>query len=266
MKVYPTTVRKVIQSGGNANLAVGPDFGGTTPTTGGALSLTDLDLTANLGLGVGASLESLLMYSELGAGASLAWGPGLTANVTMGAAVDGSVVVSSMKVDGDTYLDQQSPTTTRGSESVVNGRTPNASGNNERLGYLAWDLTEWSGTVTSAVATIYASTSGVTDENGSVGVFTHPTAPFVESTATWNNSNPVPGTSRGTLPATYVPSPSFAAITLTFDATMRANMLGNWLYLEIRGVTPLSSTQVQVRSRSHSNTSSRPSLTFTVEM
>ena len=170
--------------------------------------------------------------------------------------------VTDMLPKHDTYLDEASPSTTFGTATNLLAKTNAAVGNNRQHTYISFDMTGVSGTVDSATVSLRISTTAALGENATYTVFTHPSRPFQESVATWNNAEPPPGTSRGTIVQAVTTTPT--NYTLTFDATMRANMPGNWVYLRCIGTSALGLNTITTVSKESGTTANRPRMTFTV--
>lgn len=254
-----------------ANLQVGPDFGENAGSddntftvssamdldavdlTGffavqNAISLDSVDLEGNLGVGVGVDLESLDLEGNLGVNAAL------TTQLT---------VVDKL-ADEDTYLDENAPDTTFGSATDLLSKTNAALGQNEQTTYLAWDFTWLQGSVDSAVIEMTSRTSAVLGENANISIQTSPSKPIEEDTATWNNSEPPSGTQRQTHSEALTTTNK--TFTITLNATARANMPGNWIFLRIPGTSALGLNTITTESKETGTASLRPTMDYTVTL
>lgn len=137
--------------------------------------------------------------------------------------------------DHDTYLNRSAGTTNYGTATGLLHKANTAVVNDDKNAYIMWDMTGLAtGSVSSASVTLWTTHNSLTATAYNWEIYTHPTQPFNESTATWDADEPPPGTQRQS-----GSSASFASggayETITFDATARANMTGNWVYLRLVG-------------------------------
>lgn len=209
----------------------------------GAVTIPSLAIVANTALRQAVTLPALATNSNTNARARV------TAEYT---AVD-------VQPKHDMYLDENTPGTNFGTATGLLAKTNAAVGNNRQHTYIGFDMTGVSGTVTAANVKLEIRTSLVLGETATYTVFTHPTQPFTEGTATWTNTEPPPGTSRGTI--SQAVTTTATVYTLTFDSTQRANMPGNWVYLRCTGGAALAGSTITTTSKEGTN---KPRLTFTV--
>lgn len=225
------------------------DMAATADTLAAATALTLADMAAEAQLGAAAAADLQAMDGSGGTSAAGA----LTATATF----------DNLLSDEDTELRENQGDTTRGANAAITAKQPTPILNNERIAYIAWDLTAITGpaTVDTATILIVGETDDLISENGDVEVYTNAAKPFEEDTATWNNSEPPPGTLRETIVVNWNPTPNQK--TLTLNATTRANMLGNWLFLRILGAGALGENIITVVSKEGA-AADRPDLSFEV--
>lgn len=246
----------------------GPSPGGTIEwlpgddkvpmTTASAVDMPSLGLVGALGSGASVNIPSLGLTGALSAGSAVAVPTlGLTGAMTSGAALAGSYTVTNKLPDEDTYLDENVPTTAHGTATGLLCKLNTALGQNEQKGHIAWDLTGFSGTVTSATFDVEISTTAGLGETASLLIYTSATKPFEEDTATWNNSEPPPGTLRETITQAVTTTPTI--YTKTLGAASRTNMPGNWIYIRCIGTTALGLATITLTSKEGTN---KPKLTW----
>lgn len=217
-------------------------------------------------VGVAMGLDRLSMEFD-----RLALGPAVALDSTkvgpfqrteVGVGLRGELNVEGYLPADDTYLDDNASSTPQGATSPLLSRTANGLGNGEAHAYIAWDLTSFAGSTFTFIGLFFtAETSGLTSENGSVEVFTHPTRPFDEATATWDNDEQPPGTLRETIDVTFPTSYSLQGVSL--NAATRNSAAGNWVYLRFSGVSALGLNTIRVRSK---ETADSPYLNFALDI
>ncbi len=163
----------------------------------------------------------------------------------------------------DFYIDENAPTSNFGSSLNLLAKTNGAIGNNRQFTILAWDFTGVSGTVSNARLRARIHTSLFPGENATYQVWTHNDQPYTESTANWNNSNVAVGTQRGSITVAVTNTPQFYDLNL--DATMMANMPGNWLYLRCLGTAAVGAATITTISK-ETGVGSRPVAIYTVDV
>lgn len=256
MRVFPI-IKKQFEGGPPAPVdpvEIGPEFGQSEALTVGAdVSLQSLDIgPANTSVGVAATFESLDLgpFSTLSAGAAVSFNElrlGAFAAPSVGAAVSGSLFVSELRVDEDTWLDENDATA-HGTDVTLVARTDTAIGGEERRIYMAWDLTGYAGTtVTNFNIRLYCRTTGLTNEQAPWTLWTHPTKPFEEDTATWANTEPPPGTQRAS--GNISANTSYAQQVIATGSGAWEHLPGNWVYVRILGNTALGLADINVISK-----------------
>lgn len=223
-------------------LDIGPDFGegagndGTTWKANSAIGLDKVNLAGELGVNSALDLEEVNLAGNLGASTVLDLEEvNLAGDFGVSAAIAGSVVITDMLVDEDTYLDEAAGGTNFGSGTTAIGKNDTLDGvvDDDKNAYLAWDLTGFAGTPDTATINITLNDDAVSGDTARIEVYTDPSQPLDESTATWDADEQPAGTLRQTIDQATTTTPTQFALTL--DATTRANMFGNWLYLRIIG-------------------------------
>ena len=248
------------------NVAWGPDFGGADGdnfNVNAGVSIGDITLDGATAVNGTMTLPAISLAGQTSATTALTIPAlSLAGSRTVRGTLTGEYTVTGMQAKRDTYLDENTPTTAYGSATNLLAKTNAAVGNNRQHTYVAFDLTGVQGTVTSATVSLRISTTATLGETATYTVFTHPSAPFVEASATWNNTEPPPGTSRGTISQAVTTTPT--NYTLTFTSTQRANMPGNWVYLRCIGTSALGLNTITTVSKESATAANRPQMTFTV--
>ena len=266
------------QQGGDT-VFFGPEYGDNSAHGAGvAVALRSLDLGpfAAPRAGVAAAFRSLDLgpFPQPAAGVAAAWsalGLGPFAAPAAGVAVSAFVFVDDLRPGDDTWLDQANPNTTAGAATELFARQATVIGNQQRTAYVAWDLTGFSGKTVRASGSRSATfavsrTDGLINANLNYDVYTHTSQPFVEGTATWNNSEPPPGT--------LLTSGQFANLgttlelrTHTFTEANANTALGRWLYFRFTGENGLgNTTNFRVVSKENATAGNRPALDLTVNL
>lgn len=272
MKIFPV-IKKVTA----AELAIGPSYGQSAGDDASTFDVTiaiDLaEVNLNGGLDVTAALDLASVnpnYSgifDVTAAMDLAE-VNLNGGLDIRAALDGSVVVDGMLSDEDTYLERDAGDTINGADTVLEAKNNTAVVNDDNKAYIAWDLTSFStGTVTAATMNLsLAEDNAAGGDTARIEIYTNAAKPFEEDTATWNNTEPPPGTLRQTIDEAV----NGAALTqhaLTLDATVRANMLGNWLYARILGTANgLGGVIITAGSKENGTVANRPTLDISLNL
>lgn len=237
------------------NVAWGPNFGGADGDqfkVQAAIDLSALTLSGDLDAQAAISMPSLALDGDTAVQAALSM-PSLALDGDTGvnAAMTGSYVINDIPPSDDTYLDEASPNTNFGTATGLLCKTNGAVGQNQQHSYVAWDFTGWSGTPDTAEFDIEMSTTAVLGENASLEIYTDPTQPIDEATATWNNSEPPAGTLRETI--TQAVTTTTTVYTLTFGSATRSNMFGNWLYIRCIGTGLLGASTITITSKEGTN-------------
>ena len=265
------------QQGGDT-VFLGPEFGEPVDLTVGVdLELGSLDLgpfdTPTVGAASNFALADLGPFSTpaVGASASLsaaALGP--FARNALGAAVTGTLVANGLDPAGDTYIQQAAPTTTAGSATILLAKLSTVAGSNEERAIIAYDLTGYAGTtITSATFHFACETDAAAAANAPWDIRTRASPGFTESTAHWNNTQPLAGTVRqsGTVNApSNTLGPAWAARTIAADATLRANMPGNWVFLRFTGADALGVNRIRIQSKENGSPTQLPKLDLQVTL
>lgn len=191
-------------------------------------------------------------------------------DLTVGVAVAGRFTTGEITAGHDTYLQELTPTVTAGAATVLLAKqTVPAAGNEERA-FIAWDLTGLgSSTITSAVFRFAVETDALAAANAPWTLRTHPSQPFVESTATWGNSIPVPGTQRqsGTVVApSNLLGPAWSAVSITANASARSAMAGAWVYLRFTGADGTGVNRIRIQSKEFVSPTQAPTLELAVTL
>lgn len=272
-------IPKITGSGGGSptvgNVVWGPDFGessdGSTWSVGVRPSLSSLAISNEKSVGVTATMPALsAVYNAQSIGVAPTM-PALELSNTKSIGVDiseASVVIDNMLSDEDTYLDRAAGTTPFGTATALLAKNNTAVVNDDKKTYIAWDLTGILGaSVSASTIDLYmsenAAVGGVT---ATIQIYTHPTKPIEEDTATWNVNEPPPGTLRQTI-SQAVNSATPVLVTLTLDATTRANMLGNWVYVRVVGTSDgLGVNTITTQSKETVTSSQRPVMDMTITL
>lgn len=248
-------------SGGNT-VFLGPNYGQSEKVTVGvatALSAVDIGPSQN-NVGVASefsNFEAGPFENNVGVASQFgALDAGPFENGVGVAVGNTELQVLDLEPTEDTYLDQASAQagTPHGSSTNLLAKTSGALGNNEQITYIAWDLTGIdSGTVLNSgtEVSLYMSTSAVLGEDATLQFFTHGSKPFEEDTATWNNTQPPPGTARGTDTVALTTTASYKTVAL--PSASRSNMLGNWFYIKIQGTSALALATITTQSKEAAN-------------
>lgn len=253
------------------NFEVGPSFGqsaGNDATTLNALATLDLaeiNMAGGVASNVAIDLDSINLAGGVGASAALD-----LASVDLGGALGTNIAIATSiaiasQPQEDTYLDRANGTTANGSATVLSAQNNTAVVNDDENTYIAWDLTGFTtGTVSSAEIDLYMSENllvGGLDAN--IEIYTNASKPFEESTATWNADEQPAGTLRQTI-TENIDGATLTLHTLTLDATSRANMLGNWVYVRVTGPSSGLDTTTVISTGSKENAGNEPELRFTI--
>lgn len=266
-------------SGGDGgSVTLGPEFGeSNTNTVGVDASWESLTLgpfsTLNASAGVSLSQMTLGPFPTLSAGASIGLGSlslGPFAAPIAGVTAAGTLTANGLNASHDTYLQEAFADTPSGAATVLLAKLSALAANNAERAFIAWDLTGYANTtITSATFHFAVETDATTSASAPWSIRTHPTQPFTESTATWNNSVPVPGTERqnGTVSApSNLLGPAWAARSVVADATARANMPGNWVYLRFTGADALGVSRIRIQSKENGSPTQLPALDIQVAL
>lgn len=159
----------------------------------------------------------------------------------------------------DTWLDEANPTTTHGSDTTLGCKNDTASGvvDDDQNAYIAWDFTNinTSSQINSSGATFTfwaSSNDAVVTQTLRGQYFINATQPFVESTATWNNTEQPPGSPQG-VPFTVSVAPGAAQQFTVNWETNFTNVPGDWGYVRFTGHnTTLTLTRFLISSKEHS--------------
>lgn len=252
------------------NVAIGPDYGersgsdGVTWYVDITVALSDKAALGELTTTVAASLSDWAAAANTAATIAATL-PAMAAQGDTSAtvAVSSSTDFAGIPPSDDTYLDRGNPDTANGSATALDAQNNTAVINDDENTYIVFDLTNIStGTLEAATITIEVETTNLLSAVvAAFELYTNPTQPLDEATATWNGDEPPPGTLRqsGTFSAPI--NPALRAITL--DATTRANALGNYLTLRITGPDSGLNTTDVIRTTSKEGTTP-PSLDMTI--
>lgn len=168
----------------------------------------------------------------------------------VGVSATGGLVLTGLLPTDDMDLDEGNPNANTGSSGGVRAKTDAVLSNNEIVGYTMWDFTTIDGdqlAFASCVLHYWGATSLATGSSVNWTLYTHPTQPFDESTATWNNTEPPPGTSRQT--GSQALTTTSTEYTITLNSTALANCAGNYVYLRWVSGTTLGLATEAIRSK-----------------
>lgn len=172
----------------------------------------------------------------------------------------------------DAWTEQTSTGLNNGNSDplAVRGVTTVTPGNDERRGYIAIDLTGFSGctALTGLDLVVRVNNSNTLTATTLTCTFTYTaTKPFTESTVTWA-SPPTIGTAAGSATASIAAGGAFANYTFSVSQANLANVLGNWLLCTFTGPsgsTGLLRDNFQISSRDGATDGNRPAVSFTAQ-
>lgn len=251
----------------------GPSFGQSlgddesTFNVNAAVNLDSLALIGGTTATATVTMPAIALEGSTSATAALTMPElGLSGGATASASLVGTAFVEDLLPDADTYLDRDNPTTAFGSSTTLLAKLNTAIVNDDKNTYIAWDFTKFAGSASvsqDASLTFYASENAIGASSLSYQIYTHTSAPFVEATATWDNTEQPPGTlqSSGT---ESIDGATLAAYTITIPAADLDAAIGNWFYVRFTGNA--SSALVTFTIGSKENAGNEPSLTFTLDL
>lgn len=255
----------------DAVVEVGPAYGGASSTASVAAAaraaLGELGMQSRLASGAGvAALVLPVVHAPLAQGAALG-APQLETlmRVGVGAGIaDARAFIQDVEPDDDTWLNEASAATNYGAAATLECKGDTAVLSDTKRAYLAWDLTGLGGaTVAGATLRLRMAHNGIGSKDNRYEIYTHPSQPFDEATATWSDDEAPPGTLRQSGTVSGIPAGG-TAVSITLDAATRAAMLGNWLYVRLLGAT--LDTTATFTTPSKEAASNTPELDMTLDL